>query len=135
MVWRNSAMRRSSGRGVAPAEDPRYAGSAAALETRPMPYGPLLLRLIPALIVGCAAVFLAAGASAARGDQRLSGPGTLCGGTLWRLMTRSDVDRMKVDLHPEETTIAAIAALHDPHSIIPRRTTAFQRQVWQMRAV
>jgi len=100
-----------------------------------MPYGPLLLRLIPALVVGCAAVFLAAGASAAHADERLTGPGTACGGTLWRLMTLSDVDRMKVNLHPEQTTIAAIAALHDPRSIIPRRTTAFQRQVWRMRAV
>jgi hypothetical protein len=100
-----------------------------------MPYGPLLLRLIPALVVGCAAVFVAAGASAARGDQRLQGPGTACGGTLWRLMNLSDVDRMKVNLHPRETTIAALAALNDPRSIVPRRTTVFQRQVWQMRAV
>ena len=44
-----------------------------------MPYGPLLLRLIPALVVGCVAVCLAAGAFAARGDQRLQGPGTVCG--------------------------------------------------------
>lgn len=116
-------------------EDPGYAATAAALETRPMPYGPILLRLIPALLVGCAAVFLAAGASAARGDQRLQGPGTVCGGTLWRLMTLSDVDRMKVNLHPEDTTIAAIAALHDPRNIVARRTTAFQRQVWRLRAV
>lgn len=100
-----------------------------------MPYGPLLLRMIPALVVGCAAVFLAAGAFAARGDQRLQGPGTACGGTLWRLMNLSDADRMKVNLHPEDTTIAAIAALHDPRTIGPRRTTAFQRQVWRLRAV
>jgi hypothetical protein len=100
-----------------------------------MPYGPLLLRLIPALVVGCVAVCLAAGAFAARGDQRLQGPGTVCGGTLWRLMNLSDIDRMKVNLHPEDTTIAAIAALHDPRSIVPRRTTAFQRRVWRLRAV
>jgi hypothetical protein len=100
-----------------------------------MPYGPLLLRLIPALVVGCVAVCLAAGAFAARGDQRLQGPGTVCGGTLWRLMNMSDADRMKVNLHPEQTTIATIAALHDPRNIVPRRTTAFQRQVWRMRAV
>ena len=100
-----------------------------------MPYGPLLLRLIPALVVGCVAVCLAAGALAARGDQRLQGPGTVCGGTLWRLMNLSDVDRMKVNLHPEDTTISAIAALHDPRSIVPRRTTPFQRRVWRLRAV
>jgi hypothetical protein len=100
-----------------------------------MPYGPILLRLIPALVVGCAAAFLAAGASAAHADQRLQGPGTVCGGTLWRLMNLSDVDRMKVNLHPEDTTISAIAALHDPRIIVPRRTTAFQRQVWRLRAV
>src|SRR6185312_8070111 len=93
------------------------------------------LRLIPVLAVGCAAVFLAAGASAAHIDQRLSGPGTVCGGTLWRLMNLSDVDRMKVNLHPEDTSIAAIAALHDPRSVVGRRTTPFQRQVWRMRAV
>src|SRR5262249_33781726 len=135
MVCRNSAIPGSYGRGVAPAEDPGYAGSAAALETPPMPYGPLLIRLIPAILVGCAAVVLAAGAIAARGDQRLQGPGTVCGGTLWRLMNLSDRDRMKVDLHPEDTTIAAIAGLRDPHRIVPRRTTAFQRQVWRLRAV
>jgi hypothetical protein len=95
----------------------------------------LLLRLIPALVVGCVAVCLAAGAFAARGDQRLQGPGTVCGGTLWRLMNMSDADRMKVNLHPEQTTIATIAALHDPRNIVPRRTTPFQRQVWRMRAV
>jgi hypothetical protein len=100
-----------------------------------MPYGLFLIRLIPALLVACSAVYLAAGASAARGDQRLQGPGTVCGGTLWRLMNMSDVDRMKVNLHPEDTTIATIAALHDPRSIIPRRTTAFQRHVWRVRAV
>jgi hypothetical protein len=100
-----------------------------------MPYGPLLLRLIPALVVGCVAVCLAAGAFAARGDQRLQGPGTVCGGTLWRLMNLSDIDRMKVNLHPEDTTIAAIAALHDPRTIVPRRTSAFQKRVWRMRTV
>jgi hypothetical protein len=50
-------------------------------------------------------------------------------------MTMSDVDRMKVDLHGTPTTIAAIAALHTPARIVPRRTTPFQRSVWRLRAV
>jgi hypothetical protein len=50
-------------------------------------------------------------------------------------MNLSDVDRMKVNLHPEDTTIAAISALRDPRNIVPRRTTAFQRRVWRLRAV
>jgi hypothetical protein len=101
----------------------------------------LLLRTVPACAVACAALAVFASGPAAhastgdRAARRISGPGTLCGGVLWRLMTLSDPDRMKVNLHGEDTTISAISALHAPARIIPRRTTTYQRQVWKMRAV
>jgi hypothetical protein len=79
----------------------------------------------------CALV--AAGASTSHAETR--GPGTNCGGTLWRLMTLSDADRAGVSFHRRWTTIAKIAALKGPARIRPARTTPFQRQVWRMRTV
>jgi hypothetical protein len=84
---------------------------------------------LAASIVGLAA--LSAQAAPTVGPR----PGTGCGGTLWRLMTLSDPDRFKVDLVRRPTTIAEIAARVRPQVIGPRRTTAFQRQVWGLRAV
>jgi hypothetical protein len=50
-------------------------------------------------------------------------------------MTLSDSDRMKVNLHGEQSTIADIAKLAPPQHIVPARTTKFQRQVWKLHAV
>jgi hypothetical protein len=79
-----------------------------------------------------AVVGATATASAARHTW---GPGPRCGGTLWRLMTLSDADRARVDLHGADTTIPAIAALHAPARITPYRATQFQKQVWRLHAV
>jgi hypothetical protein len=62
-------------------------------------------------------------------------PGTWCGGTRWRLMTFSDVDRKRVNLHSEPTSIAQVAALHPPTRFTLRRSTPFERQVWRMQTV
>lgn len=62
-------------------------------------------------------------------------PGTGCGGTLWRLMTLSDTQRLKVDLHGAPTTIAQIAGLDKPPTFAAARSTDFQRRVWRLRAV
>jgi hypothetical protein len=88
-----------------------------------------------ALALAClaAGAWVAAGASASATGTR--GPGTNCGGTLWRLMTLSDADRNRVNLHRRSTTIAKIAALRAPAGIGPARTTQFQRQVWRLRTV
>jgi hypothetical protein len=83
-----------------------------------------------------AALGLAAAAAASANTHVLGPrPGTGCGGTLWRLMTLSDPDRQAVNLAPEPTTIADIAKLARPRAIVPRRTTPFQRQVWDLHAV
>ena len=63
------------------------------------------------------------------------GPGPRCGGTLWRLMTMSDPGRTRVDLHPADTTIPALAALRPPAAITRYRSTQFQKHVWRLRAV
>ena len=78
---------------------------------------------------------LCATAAGAPVTSRHENPGSWCGGSLWRLMTLSDSDRMKVNLHGEATTIADIAKLAPPQHIVAARTTAFQRQVWKLHAV
>jgi hypothetical protein len=57
-----------------------------------------------------------------------------CGGTLWRLKTFSDPDRFKVNMTPKSTTIAAIRQRQAPGHLSARRSTSFQRQVWQVAA-
>ena len=92
-------------------------------------------RLTQMLALAVSAVAACALASAAAPMSRAEAPGPWCGGSLWRLMTLSDTDRGHVDLRGAGTTIAAIASLHTPARIEPRRTTAFQRKVWRLRAV
>ena len=98
-------------------------------------------RRSPRAQLALAIAFLAATASlcaTAAGAPATSGresPGTWCGGSLWRLMTLSDNDRTKVNLHGTPTTIADIAKLVAPQHIVAGRTTAFQRRVWKLHAV
>ena len=73
--------------------------------------------------------------SATGGSRAGSTPGPWCGGTLWRLMTLSDVDRAKVHLDRIPTTIANLAAQKPPRAITPRRSTGFQLVSWRMTAV
>jgi hypothetical protein len=57
----------------------------------------------------------------------------LCGDELWSLKTLSDPLRNRVNLRPRATTIAAINRRRAPR-VVPRRRTAFERQVWQLTA-
>ena len=91
-------------------------------------------RALLALALLAAGLSLCAAATASR-DARKEGPGTWCGGTLWRLMTLSDRSRQSVSLQGAPTTIAEIAKLVAPKRITSERATAFQRQAWSMRAV
>lgn len=88
-----------------------------------------------AQVVLAASIFALAALSAQAAPSSGPRPGTGCGGTLWRLMTLSDPDRYKVKLVRQPTTIAEIAKTGRPRVIARRRTTAFQRQVWGLRAV
>jgi hypothetical protein len=93
-------------------------------------------RLSAAVIVAAlAAAALSATTDAAHKAPDIQGPGTICGGTLWRLMTLSDRARYTVNLHSEPTTIAKIAELGRPKWIRRARSTAFQRQVWRVHTV
>jgi hypothetical protein len=55
-----------------------------------------------------------------------------CNVRLKGLKTLSDPQRKLVNLHPKNTTLAAINALPQPHSTPKTRSTAFERQVWQI---
>jgi hypothetical protein len=99
-----------------------------------LPARPALLAVV-AVLAAFGAPAAVPAARSGHGNARKVVPGTWCGGTLWRLMTLSDVDRRKVVLRPTDTDIAAIAALPTPKRIVPRRTTDFQLHAWRMEVV
>jgi hypothetical protein len=88
-----------------------------------------------AQVILAASIFALAALSAQAAPSAGPRPGTGCGGPLWRLMTLSDPDRGTVALARHPTTISEIAKQARPRVIGERRTTAFQRQVWGLRAV
>jgi hypothetical protein len=99
---------------------------------------PLSQRRLPFAVLAftaLSAAALGATTSASRAAPHIQGPGTVCGGSLWRLMTLSDRDRASVNLRGEQTTIAKIAALHPPARIRAARSTSYQRQVWRLHTV
>ena len=51
-----------------------------------------------------------------------------CGVELWSLKTLSDPLRYRVNLHPRNTSVAAINALPMPHPTPRTRTPAYERQ-------
>jgi len=57
-----------------------------------------------------------------------------CNVRLKGLKTLSDPKRKLVNLHPTDTTVAAITALPQPHPTPKTRSTAFSRQVWRVSA-
>ena len=65
----------------------------------------------------------------------VTAPGPQCGGTLWKLMTLSDTGKTAVHWAPTATTISDIAKLSAPAKITTARSSAFQKQVWQLTAV
>ncbi len=101
---------------------------------KPGRHPPIALLLVVALIAAAAAGF-DAHAAAIDLEGAPTGPGTACGGTLWRQMAFSDLDRAKVNLTPVATSIAQIGALSAPAKIGLARSTAFQRHTWHLHAV
>ena len=85
------------------------------------------LGLIALLVIGGAAV-----AATAAGRDTAGPNAALCGGSLWRLKTLSDVDRSSVRLEPETTTIGGIGDRPYPRPIPKRRRTPFQHQEWRV---
>jgi hypothetical protein len=81
-----------------------------------------------------AALLIAATAAAAAANTRsaASPSAARCGGSLWRLMTLSDVGRASVRLTPASTTIAAIGKRPNPVRVPITRRTSFQRQTWEV---
>jgi hypothetical protein len=57
-----------------------------------------------------------------------------CNVRLKGLKTLSDPQRKMVDLHPKNTTAAAINALPQPHPTPKTRSTEFSRHVWRVSA-
>jgi hypothetical protein len=55
-----------------------------------------------------------------------------CNVRLMQLKTLSDPQRKLVNLHPKNTTLAAINALPQPHPTPKTRSTNFERQVWRI---
>ena len=55
-----------------------------------------------------------------------------CNVRLKGLKTLSDPQRNLVNLHPKNTTLAAINALAQPHPTPKTRSTQFERQVWRI---
>jgi hypothetical protein len=88
-----------------------------------------------AALGACSAAFAAHRGPDVPRARKLEGPGTLCGGTLWRLMTLSDRTRYTVNLKGQPTTIAKLAELQRPRVIGRSRSTPYQRQVWKMHAI
>lgn len=63
----------------------------------------------------------------ARSDARAA-----CGVELWSLKTLSDPQRRLVRLHPRPTLIGAINGRPMPRRTPTRRSTSYERQVWQV---
>jgi hypothetical protein len=57
-----------------------------------------------------------------------------CGVELWSLKTLSDPQRRLVNLHPRNTSVAAINALPMPHPTPRKRTTAYERRTYRVKA-
>jgi hypothetical protein len=101
----------------------------------PMPSSPRSRFAAAVSLTALAGALFAAAASSSHATRHIAGPGTTCGGKLWRLLTLSDAARATVKLHGEPTTIAKIAALTPPRRITRSRSTAFQRQVWRLHTI
>jgi hypothetical protein len=84
------------------------------------------------VLVGLLVVLLGWLAVNATAGQQDSDTG--CNVRLKGLKTLSDPQRKLVNLHPKNTTIAAINALPQPHPTPKTRSTDFSRRVWRVPA-
>jgi hypothetical protein len=89
-----------------------------------------LFRFAPAVVAAAAVCWLAAGA----GAHPTAGRHALCGVELWSLKTLSDPLRYRVNLHPRNTTVAAINRLPRPYPTPKTRNTAYERRAWRVKA-
>lgn len=71
-------------------------------------------------------------ATALPAGARVAAPGPQCGGTLWKVMTLSDLGKKSVTWAPSGTTIPDVAKLTAPAKITTARSTAFQKHVWSL---
>jgi hypothetical protein len=88
--------------------------------------------LVSMLVIACVVGLTASGGAHAAPAQA---PGPWCGGTRWKLMTQNDSARASVKWAPAPTTVLDIANLGAPGKTPSTRSTAFQKQVWQLTAV
>jgi hypothetical protein len=87
------------------------------------------------VLAAAAALAALTAAFALPAGAHLATPGPQCGGTLWKMMTLSDTGKTAVHWAPTATTISDIAKLSAPAKITTARSSAFQKQVWQLTAV
>jgi hypothetical protein len=86
-------------------------------------------------VVGlAAAAVIAAAVVAALPSHRRASSTSVCGVELWPLKTLSDPQRRLVNLHPRNTSVAAINALPMPHPTPTTRNTAFERKTYRVNA-
>jgi hypothetical protein len=88
-----------------------------------------------ALLGGLAAVTVSTAAHGKHTARKVTGPGTACGGRLWRLMTLSDAANRTVQLTGTPTTMPKIALQRTPERISTGRTTRFQRHAWRLHTI
>lgn len=84
-------------------------------------------------VITFAAAALLAAIAATAAPGRISGPSAAgCNVRLKGLKTLSDPQRKLVNLHPTNTTVAAINALPRPHPTPKTRSTGFSRRAWRV---
>jgi hypothetical protein len=88
-----------------------------------------IVRLAAATVIATALAIAVAIPSHVR-----AAPTRMCGVELWALKTLSDPQRGLVNLHPRNTTVAAINALPMPHPTPSARNTAFERRTYRVSA-
>jgi hypothetical protein len=71
-------------------------------------------------------------ATALPAGARVAAPGPQCGGTLWKVMTLSDLGKKSVTWAPTATTIPDVAKLTAPAKITTARSTAYTKHVWSL---
>ncbi|OLE00708.1 MAG: hypothetical protein AUG91_03385 [Actinobacteria bacterium 13_1_20CM_4_69_9] len=83
-----------------------------------------------------ALLMLAAGAAAAAAaENHVAAPSAArCGGQTWRLKTFSDLQRTRVDVTAQSTTLGAIRERRGPGRVPTRRTTRYQLHTWEVPA-
>ena len=81
------------------------------------------------VLAAAAALAALTAAFALPAGAHVSVAGPQCGGTLWKLMTLSDVGKTAVHWSPAATSIADISKLTAPAKITTSRS-AFEKQVW-----